>query len=66
MSYKHVKLPEGGEKISIIDGKLSVPDNPILGFVEGDGIGPDITMLLLESGMLLLPKPMGQTQDSLV
>ncbi|RKZ36551.1 MAG: isocitrate dehydrogenase (NADP(+)) [Gammaproteobacteria bacterium] len=43
MSYKHIALPEGGEKITIIDGQLSVPENPILGFVEGDGIGPDIT-----------------------
>jgi len=43
MSYKHVKIPDSGEKISVRDGKLNVPDNPILGFVEGDGIGPDIT-----------------------
>lgn len=43
MSYEHIKLPEGGEKITIQDDKLNVPNNPILGFVEGDGIGPDIT-----------------------
>jgi isocitrate dehydrogenase len=43
MSYRHIKLPESGEKISISNGRLQVPDNPILGFVEGDGIGPDIT-----------------------
>ena len=43
MSYKHVKLPAGGAKITIKDGKLSVPHNPILGYVEGDGIGVDIT-----------------------
>ncbi len=43
MTYKHVKLPETGEKITVNDGKLTVPNNPILGFVEGDGIGPDIT-----------------------
>ena len=43
MSYRHVKLPESGEKISIANDRLVVPDNPILGFVEGDGIGPDIT-----------------------
>ena len=43
MSYQHVKLPAGGEKISVRDGKLHVPDQPILGFVEGDGIGVDIT-----------------------
>jgi isocitrate dehydrogenase len=43
MGYQHIQLPDGGEKITIVDGKLHVPDNPIVGFVEGDGIGPDIT-----------------------
>ena len=43
MSYQHVKLPAGGAKITVQNGKLVVPDNPILGFVEGDGIGVDIT-----------------------
>ncbi|MDE3058600.1 MAG: NADP-dependent isocitrate dehydrogenase [Bacteroidota bacterium] len=31
-----------GEKISIQDGKLNVPDHPIIPFIEGDGTGPDI------------------------
>jgi isocitrate dehydrogenase len=43
MSYRHIKLPETGQKISISNNSLVVPDNPILGFIEGDGIGPDIT-----------------------
>ncbi len=44
MSYQHVVLPEQGRKLSVSDdGRLQVPDNPVLGFVEGDGIGPDIT-----------------------
>jgi len=47
MSYRHVKLPESGQKISVSNDKLVVPDNPILGFVEGDGIGPDITRAAL-------------------
>jgi isocitrate dehydrogenase len=34
--------PAGGAKISIKDGKLSVPNNPIVPFIEGDGTGPDI------------------------
>src|SRR5512145_1231798 len=42
MAYTNVKVPEGGAKISINDGKLEVPDNPILPFVEGDGTGRDI------------------------
>ena len=43
MTYQHVKIPENGEKITIHNGRLSVPDQPILGVIEGDGIGPDIT-----------------------
>lgn len=37
-----VKVPKGGEKIEVRDDRLSVPDNPIIPFIEGDGIGPDI------------------------
>ncbi len=36
-----VKIP-AGEKIAIKHGKLTVPDNPIISFIEGDGTGPDI------------------------
>ncbi len=43
MAYKHIHIPTTGEKISIKEGKLNVPDQPIVGYVEGDGIGPDIT-----------------------
>jgi isocitrate dehydrogenase len=42
MAYTLVKVPAGGAKISIKDGKLQVPENPILPFVEGDGTGRDI------------------------
>lgn len=31
-----------GEKITIRDGRLDVPSNPVIPFIEGDGIGPDI------------------------
>ncbi len=34
--------PDGGAKIGIDKGKLRIPDNPIIPFIEGDGIGPDI------------------------
>ena len=40
--YKFAKVPPRGEGIGFKDGVLSVPDNPIVPFVEGDGIGPDI------------------------
>jgi isocitrate dehydrogenase len=41
MAYKDVTPPAGG-KISIQNGKLGVPENPILPFIRGDGTGPDI------------------------
>jgi len=42
MAYKNVVVPAHGSKITIKDGKLNVPDNPIIPFVEGDGTGRDI------------------------
>lgn len=42
MEYITVKVPEQGEKITISNGKLHVPDRPIIPFVEGDGTGRDI------------------------
>ena len=47
MSYQHIRLPDSGEKISVKDGRLNIPDQPIIGYVEGDGIGPDITRAML-------------------
>jgi isocitrate dehydrogenase len=41
MAYKDV-TPPGGGKISVQNGKLSVPENPVLPFIRGDGTGPDI------------------------
>ncbi|MDP6578760.1 MAG: isocitrate dehydrogenase (NADP(+)) [Candidatus Marinimicrobia bacterium] len=35
-------MTESGQKITFDDGKLNVPDQPIIPFIEGDGIGPDI------------------------
>ena len=34
--------PTGAERIRIVDGKLRVPDRPVIPFIEGDGTGPDI------------------------
>jgi isocitrate dehydrogenase len=42
MAYQQVKVPAGGEKITISGGRLQVPDEPIIPFVEGDGTGRDI------------------------
>jgi isocitrate dehydrogenase len=42
MAYKDIKVPAGGAAISIKGGRLEVPENPIIPFIEGDGTGRDI------------------------
>ena len=42
MAYTTAQVPEHGQKITMQNGKLTVPDQPIIPFIEGDGIGPDI------------------------
>ncbi len=47
MSYQHAQVPEQGQRITKENGKLIVPDRPIVPYIEGDGIGPDITRAML-------------------
>ncbi len=42
MASTSFPAPPDGQRIEVRDGKLTVPDKPIIPFVEGDGIGPDI------------------------
>ena len=42
MSYNGISVPKEGAKITSVNGKLAVPDNPIIPFIEGDGTGRDI------------------------
>ncbi len=47
--YQHVKVPEGGQKITVnADFSLSVPDQPIVPYIEGDGTGIDITPVMIK------------------
>lgn len=43
MPYDKLEEPKNGKKIQLTGGKIQVPDNPIIPFIEGDGIGRDIT-----------------------
>jgi isocitrate dehydrogenase len=44
MAYAKITVPADGARVTMgADGRLCVPDNPILPFIEGDGTGPDIT-----------------------
>lgn len=47
-SYQHIQVPSAGQKITVsADNSLRVPDQPIIPFIEGDGIGADITPVML-------------------
>ena len=48
MGYEHIKVPDFGEKIVVNDDhSLSVPDQPIIPYIEGDGIGVDISPVMI-------------------
>jgi isocitrate dehydrogenase len=47
MAYQHIQVPADGEKITVnADNSLNIPDHPIIPFIEGDGIGVDITPVM--------------------
>ncbi len=47
MPYQHIQVPANGQKITVnADNTLTVPDRPIIPFIEGDGIGIDITPVM--------------------
>ena len=47
--YQHIKVPTVGEKIRVkSDYSIEVPDQPIVSFMEGDGIGVDITPVMVD------------------
>ena len=48
MGYQHIKVPEG-EKITVnADNSLNIPNHPIIPYIEGDGIGIDITPVMID------------------
>ncbi len=47
MSYQHIAAPSAGKKITVnSDLSLTIPDDPIIPYIEGDGIGVDITPVM--------------------
>jgi isocitrate dehydrogenase len=49
MQYQHIQIPANGEAITANrDHSLNVPDQPIIPFIEGDGIGVDVTPVMLD------------------
>jgi isocitrate dehydrogenase len=49
MAYQHIKIPSQGQKITVnADMSLNVPDEPVIPYIEGDGVGIDVTPVMLE------------------
>ncbi len=49
MGYKHIQVPSQGDKITVNDdNSLNVPDNPVIPYIEGDGIGVDISPVMID------------------
>ncbi|WP_419793622.1 NADP-dependent isocitrate dehydrogenase [Pseudomonas palleroniana] len=49
MGYKKIQVPAAGDKITVnADHSLNVPDNPIIPYIEGDGIGVDISPVMIK------------------
>ena len=59
---RHTKIPESGTKITVENNQLKVPDDPIIGYVEGDGIGPDITRASLRVWDAAVEKAYGSSR----
>ncbi len=48
MGYKHIQVPATGDKITVNDDySLNVPNNPVIPYIEGDGIGVDISPVMI-------------------
>lgn len=60
MSDNKIRIPADGQKITLgADGRLQVPDRPILPFIEGDGTGPDITRAAMTAWNAAVEKAYG-------
>ena len=62
MSYDNLNPPEG-DKVSIENGQLVVPDRPVIPFIEGDGIGPDIWAAAQRVFASAVAKAYGDTKE---
>ncbi|ANN73346.1 NADP-dependent isocitrate dehydrogenase [Bordetella bronchialis] len=63
MSYQHIQPPAGGQKITVnADFTLRVPDQPIIPYIEGDGVGVDITPVMIAVVDAAVAKAYGDTR----
>ncbi len=63
MTYKNITVPESGSPITIENNELNVPNNPIITYIEGDGIGIDITPVMLDVVNTAVKKAYGSERE---
>ena len=64
MQYQHIVVPPHGEKITInTDLSLQVPEKPIIPYIEGDGIGIDVTPAMLRVVNAAVEKAYGSRRE---
>ena len=64
MTYQHIQVPADGQKISVnADFSLRVPDRPIIPTIEGDGVGVDITPVMMKVVDAAVAKAYGETRQ---
>ncbi len=64
MQYEHIKVPADGEAIRAnSDGSISVPDKPVIPYIEGDGIGIDVTPVMLNVVNAAVKKAYGSQRE---
>jgi isocitrate dehydrogenase len=63
MQYEHIKIPAAGKKITVnTDASINVPERPIIPFIEGDGIGIDVTPVMIKVVDAAVAKAYGDTR----
>jgi len=64
MQYENIKVPDDGEAITANpDNSINVPDKPIIPFIEGDGIGIDVTPVMLDVVNAAVQKAYGDQRE---
>ena len=64
MSFQEIKIPSAGAKITVsAEGELNVPHNPIISYIEGDGIGVDISPVMIKVVDAAVAKAYNQTRQ---
>ncbi|HAG92878.1 MAG TPA: NADP-dependent isocitrate dehydrogenase, partial [Gammaproteobacteria bacterium] len=64
MGYQKIKVPVDGDKITVnADLSLNVPNHPIIPYIEGDGIGVDITPVMLKVTDAAVEKAYGEKRS---